>query len=144
MSIYQLMVSFRNFLNSSWPSVMETMEEHDWDDSPYFLDQWIQANWELLVEKHILEPKQLLVPYGYNSSPGCRYSHKEDKSTHRVVCKKKGDADFGYIFLCFESKMKGAYSISPPFDYASIKNIKEGTILDVDFKALEFAIEPIV
>lgn len=144
MSEYQLITNFRNFLIISWPSLMKIMEHLDWDDSPYFLDEWMQANWELLVEMHILEAGQLLAPYGYNNSPACRYTQKDNSLTHRVICKKKSDSEFRHIFLCFKSKTGKTFKIEPPFDFVGVEDIETGDRLSVEFEGLEFSVEPII
>jgi len=143
MLIYGLIANFRDFLNTGWSSVEKVMEHLEWDESPYFYDEWIQANWELLVEKHILKPGQLLAPYGYNSSPECRYSIKGGVLTHRVVCKKKGGFDFQYIFLCFKSRTGTEFKIEPPFDYVGVEDIETRDRSSVAFEELEFSVHSI-
>lgn len=91
MSIDKLIVNFRGFLIACWPNIFEVLRCLDWDESPCFLEDWMQANWELMVEKQILESGQFLEPYGYSNSQKCRYASKNEKATHRIVCKKNGN-----------------------------------------------------
>lgn len=143
MSISQLVINFRNFLIASWPRILQILEDLDWDDLPYFLDIWIQANWELLVEKQALNPDLLLAPYGYDSSPGCRYSKRGVRATHRVTCHKKGQLEPRYFFLCFVSKVEGAFKIKPPFDFIDVEDTKTGERLSIALQEVEFAVDQI-
>ena len=45
---------FRNFLVSAWPYLDLMMKNHDWDNDGRFVGEWIQVNWELLVERELL------------------------------------------------------------------------------------------
>lgn len=144
MSINQLIVNFHSFLIACWPNILEIMEQLNWDDSPYFLDNWMQANWELIVEQQALESGHLLVPYGYDSSSGCRYTSKDEKLTHRVKCKKKGQLESRYNFLCFVSKSNGAFKIEPPFDFIDVEDYKTGDRLSLAFDEVDFSVEKIM
>lgn len=79
MSINPLIINFHSFLISCWPSISKIVEELNWDDNPYFIENWMQANWELIVEGQILESENLLVPYGYESSSECRNNDLRNK-----------------------------------------------------------------
>lgn len=144
MSINQLIINFRSFLIACWPSMSEILEQLDWDESPYFLDDWIQANWELMVEKQILDPGQLLVPYGYCSSPECRYTYKDENLTHRVTCKKNGQPVPQYNFFCFVAKSDGVSKIEPPFDFVNVEDFKTGDRLSLPFKDVDFLVQEVM
>jgi hypothetical protein len=143
MSINQLIINFHSFLIACWPNLSKILEQLDWDESPYFLENWIQANWELIVEKQALESGELLVPYGYDSSSGCRYTFKGEKLTHRVTCKKKGQSESQYNFLCFVSKGDGVFKIEPPFDFIDVEDVNTGDRLSLTFDEVDYSIETI-
>jgi|GEM_PF-3058969 len=135
-------MNFHNFLNQSWPGLSKILENLDWDNKPYFLDEWLQANWELLVEQQILEKNQFLVPYGYDvENLECRYNKQVSKVTHRIICNTK---DFKQkqdnIFLSFVNKNEKSFSIAPPFNSVSLKDKHTGKILNKPFENLEFFI----
>ncbi|MEQ5777157.1 hypothetical protein J4E05_16665 [Thalassospira sp. NFXS8] len=144
MNINQLIFNFRGFLISSWSNVMEILEHLDWDNSPYFLDDWMQANWEFFVEKRALESEQFLVPYGGNSSSECRYTDKGRVLTHRVTCKKKGESKSQYYFFKFVTKDDGCIRIWSPFDYIYVEDIKTGDRFYLAFDEVEFSVDQIV
>ncbi|AQW61478.1 hypothetical protein [Vibrio owensii] len=141
MSVYQCIVNFRDFLRASWPYLMVTIDDLDWDESPYFIDDWVQANWELLVERRVLESGHLLVPYGYNISLLCRYKEVAGNGiVHRVVCKKVGELEYRLAFLCFKSNKNEVYRIEPPFDFVGVEDIYTGERYNLRFDELEFDI----
>ena len=45
---------FKDFLNAAWPHLEKAMEEHDWDDG-LFIDDWVQMNWEMLIERELFD-----------------------------------------------------------------------------------------
>src|SRR5258708_3964922 len=45
---------FRKFLNTTWPCLDDLMEDHNWDDDLDLIDDWLQVNWQLLVERELL------------------------------------------------------------------------------------------
>ena len=141
MPVNNLIINFHGFLVACWPNISKVLEQLDWDESPYFLDNWMQANWELIVEEQALESGRLLVPYGYNSSPRCRYTCKDGKLTHRVICRKKGQLESRYNFLCFVSKENGVFKVEPPFDFISVEDVENGERLRLAFDEVHFSIE---
>jgi len=77
MSIEEMVLNFRDFLNASWSSIRKILYILDWDGDSYFLDDWIEANWELLVDRQI--SNAVLVPYGVRY-PESRHLVEEDRS----------------------------------------------------------------
>lgn len=143
MTINQAIVNFRNFLIYCWPSIEKVFEHLDWDNSPYFLEEWMQANWELLVEKQVLETDQLLTSYGYDRSSACRYINADKVITHSVVCKKKSEPNARYYFRYFITKDEITFKMAPPFDLVEVEDIKSGDRFKVSFDDVEFSIETI-
>lgn len=144
MTASELIENFRSFLISSWPSVSKILEQLDWDSSPYFLDIWIQANWEHLVEEHLLDDGQFLRPYGYNSSPGCRTSGNGCASTHQVTCVSKIRSYANLcVFLTFVAKKGSAWKIEPPFDHVDVEDFKTGKRYTIPIEEVDFIVKPI-
>lgn len=142
MSANDLISNFRNFLITSWPCLSNVLGILDWDRSPYFLDYWIQANWELLVEQQLLENDQFLRPYGYGASPGCRLIGKESITTHQFVCVRKGRKDSRkFVFLAFVASKGDGYKIEPPFDHVDVEDVLNGNRLTLPSIELEFSLE---
>lgn len=138
----QIVHNFRTFLVSSWPSVSTVLEQLDWDEWPYFLEEWMQANWEFIVEKQILEPGSFLTPYGYNSSSKCRFSDKGEVLTHKIMCKDI-KTELCYRFLCFVSNKEGKFVIEPPFNLADVENIQDRSRMTISLDDVYFYLEEI-
>lgn len=143
MSIEEIILNYRNFLIISWACISEILYELDWDQSPYFLDEWMQANWELLVEKQI-DQAYILASYGYDSSPECRYSDEDSLVTHHIVCWEKNNTQgTKYIFLCFVTKEGEVYKIAPPFNFVDVENSATGNREVLPLSKISFTVEQI-
>lgn len=122
MKIEDLVLNFKCFMISSWPQLENIMGNLDWDDQPYFLDDWLQANWELIVERQ-LEIEGIVLPaYGYNQDTEARYTKVGFSETHKVVCNIAG-VDKEKLFLKLVSKSDAGFSLEPPFDHVLVKGI---------------------
>jgi hypothetical protein len=125
-------LNFRKFLIDVWGDLDTLMEDHDWDEDGCFIDEWLQTNWEFLVERQLLKKKGVLSPFGmiYTDTilPG-----KGLKPTHEIVCvpkinvslvderTKKNIADKSrLVFQVFLRNMDGSFGLYPPFDYAVV------------------------
>lgn len=113
---------FRRFLADSWPTMLDCANAAGWDDDPYFLARWKQANWELLVEQQILEPGQYLPPYGImKEDPNLRQTGVGARATHRLLCIDRQAADNrGHRFVSFVTLREGSVWIDAPFDQVSL------------------------
>lgn len=76
-------LNFRNFLNSSWPWLDALMEVHDWDEDGDFTLDWLQVNWEFLVERELLGKDKHLLPLGWNN----RITYSDRRAKYKIVCK---------------------------------------------------------
>ena len=142
MPVHQLILNFQQFMLACWPQLTRVMQSLDWDDDPYFVDNWIQANWELMVEKQLGIEGVSLLPYGYNTSPGSRYTRVGASATHRVICKLK-DSENRLAFLSFISKVGGELKLEPPFDNVCVKNLNTNETTSWLIGDVEFFIDKI-
>ncbi len=55
---------FSHFLNSSWTIVNQLLIDRDYTSNEDVLNDWLQSNWELLVERKILKLNDYLEVYG--------------------------------------------------------------------------------
>ena len=142
MQINQLIDNFRCFLLSCWPQFLKLQCQINWDESPYFTDDWLQANWELMVEYQALKHEQYLAPYGYNHASDCRYLNKGKVCTHRVACKEINKEEVFY-FLCLVTKSDDGCAIRPPFDFIDVEDKVTGKRTSIPLKNATFYIEPV-
>ena len=148
-------LKFRKFLLDCWPDIDALMEDHDWHDDGYFIDEWLQSNWELLVERQLLKKaghvNSFGIYYGRN-----RYAQKESTITHEIICRPKDNVSLideksnepiprgtKLIFHIFLKKMGGLY---PPFDSAGVysKNGKNVDLYYVPVSDVEFFMEEVL
>ena len=85
-NVDKLVRAFARFLADSWEAV-SAVRPDDPDDS--FLGDWLQANWEMLVESFLWIDGKALVIYSNGADIGnsSRVSRPELLPTHRVVCR---------------------------------------------------------
>lgn len=145
MDVDEIVLVFRQFLINSWPIITQDL---DWDEDAYFLDDWVQANWELLVERQ-LGKKIFLVPYGYDKSSTARYLSKEHEANHQIICTEKHSSGSGkYEFLCFLTSdytinENLTYKIDTPFDFVRVKEADSGKQIEFPVEDTTFRIMPV-
>lgn len=124
---------FRKFLLDCWADLDSLLENHDWDNDQYLTLEWIQSNWEFLVERQLLKKGSYLSCIGFSHQEK-RIMFPNVKVTHEIVCLSKRDdffvddeskiiipRDCRLIFKGFLKKMDGSYGLYPPFDYAFVR-----------------------
>lgn len=146
---------FANFLSLSWDQVKKT-EVHTQTGS--FVIDWLQANWEMLVEG-ALPPKPIYLEV-YGEGADCngassRVYHPDAVATHRVVCLPRHDTvtDLLSTNLCPLTKtglaleqlvtMDGTwYKTAAPFDCVLVDH--GGTSQVFLLEDVKFELSPIV
>ncbi len=139
---------FRNFLIAAWPSLDSLMDNHDWEDDGMFTCEWLQVNWEFLVEREILGKNGSLTEFsvlysGKRVTEGINpvYSviAKPQKNITVYDLKKECIVPFSkdlrlFGFYTFKD---GGYGIYPPFELAALmlnpKEIFVVPIQDLNF-----------
>lgn len=121
---------FTTLINSCWGSLSSIIES---DRTGSFLEDWLQANWELIVEGSLYDKGVVLEPYGEGADcngGSSRVFYPDRDPTHRLVCvSRKNDGVFdslnqkevfldgGAVFDRFVSiGDDGWYYEVPPFD----------------------------
>lgn len=138
MPIEKLLLNFQKFLLVCWPQLNQIMERLDWDDNPYFIDHWIQANWELLVEQQ-LGGSVMLPAYGYDASSNARYTCKEITPSHYIAC--ESNSTHGLLgFVCFTTKSGDGFSLSPPFDTVCVKSVETNEMSYLPLDTVRFSL----
>ena len=142
MDFPSLVYNFRDFLNLSWSAIDKISFLIDWDDDPYFIDCWLQSNWELLVERLFLPKGQSLRPYGYNQSPNSRRSVSAVPATHIALYRLKSDPRMVFIFSCLvtEDTTGSTTALSPPFDLVSGKEIGTNRVVNHSLDKVELLV----
>lgn len=151
--------AFRRLLRDSWVAVNQVADDHAEGERSEFLANWMQANWEFLVESHVFwgDKKCTLDPYGDGAetgTPGSRIQGTDTEPTHAVAIRNRGseplfDALTGnsisqsdeIVFDRFAASSKDGWFIeAPPFNWA-VGYIKEREVL-VEVVQADFRLVP--
>jgi hypothetical protein len=137
-SIDEVVRGFARFLSASWDEIVRAAAVLECLDATEFVADWLQANWELLVEMPFSESskpgKAYLEPYGEGAECNDRSSRVWNPGalpTHRVIClvtkgspvldlltKRVIDSTKGPVVfdrLAIQSRT-GWHEVAPPFD----------------------------
>lgn len=151
-SVTLLIKEFSNFLNLSWPLVQDSFQGEDGED---VRDDWLQANWELLVERG-LGVRIFLDAYGNGADcygASSRVTFNTELPTHSIVCKSgngkplkdllsKNEIGNSSSVLVFDRLVtmtdNGWYAEITPFDKALCLLNDDEVILNLD--GLEFSL----
>ena len=149
MDEHSLIIDFRNFIATNWDYIISLDKQ---DESDALLSDWLQGNWEMLVERHLPTPIMLEV-YGDGADNGksSRIDCPEASPTHMVICApKKGSVVYDYlnnvqvssetnivVFDRFVSiRSDGWYFEEPPFDKVLCFNFSDASrremVLSID------------
>lgn len=147
---------FRQFLIAAWPHVDNLMENHDWDDDGEFIDEWLQVNWEFLIEREFLGPNKFLLLFGDAKK---RITNTQSEANCMIVCKPKNNSffidnktnDFTHnVKLRFEGFLNRvetlygpSYGLYPPFDFAVLREFENKKFYYVNIEEIDFYIEEI-
>lgn len=94
MIVDEVLFEFLGFLNISWAAVDDLSKKFRRQEE--FIDDWLQANWEILVESVLLEGAGYLDVYGDGAEmndPSSRILKPEKLPTHRIGCQRKNQAN---------------------------------------------------
>ena len=105
-----VLAHFRAFLVGSWPTLQTVLQNHDWDDDAYFLEEWLDQNWSLLVGRQLLGK-------GADIQPFCVATNDIRKGKYQY-CIRAVEPIVG-TFVSMGSCVK-SFSLAPPFDKVRI------------------------
>ncbi len=147
MTIDKAIRVFVEFLNSSWSQVEEILMNRDYTTNEDSVDDWLQANWELLVERKILKINEYLEVYGDGADFNGESSRITDPSelpTYRVAIKAiNNNKIFDYLnkedvllnnvtFDKIVGFKNGFYTLKPEFKYVLIVDNELERVLAIE------------
>ena len=149
---------FRNFLNASWPTVL--VFEEQYSEPHDFRIDWLQGNWELMVERRLFDGSNFLQFYGEGADcngASSRVLYPDKIATHHIVCHPNKDeiiltGDLNTVGLGSKSNLMvfdsfvtatddGWFEEAPPFDCV-IADYGDTQVL-FKFEDAEFSLEKI-
>ncbi|MEX1012820.1 MAG: hypothetical protein WD595_05655 [Waddliaceae bacterium] len=135
---------FREYLMNVWFFVDKATEKHNWEDDGSFIDDWVQSNWELLVERELLGVDNHLSPLSVllKERPTENFYAVVTKMTSQVSDIETGETlpiDVPLRFTGFLKPLKSwATELYAPFEMVSLYNEKTKNSYLIKNKDLEF------
>ena len=129
MSIDRIIKHFPGFLNASWNCVIPLLSERAYTSNEDSINDWMQANWELLVERKILPLNEYLEVYGDGADfngVSSRITDMNRIATYYLSVSIYTGLDLLtnekvnnsiFLFEKFVGFKAGFYTIAPPFQY---------------------------
>ena len=153
-SINNLLAQFSSLLVLCWENLLQLVKE---DSSGSLKDDWLQANWELIVEGLLDDKNIVLEAYGDGADcngESSRVLYPERQPTHRLICRP---LDSKYIYDALSKKSlditkndiifdrfvsigeDGWYYELPPFD--KILGEYDGKAVVVNFSGIDVQLQ---
>ncbi|MCW5959718.1 MAG: hypothetical protein KIS76_06100 [Pyrinomonadaceae bacterium] len=159
MKIDQAIRLFAEFLDNSWYSAKDMLSDINHSATENSINDWMEANWELLVERKVLKPNDYLEVYGdgadyYGASS--RIIDPDSLPNYQIAIKPKqgrtvydvlNNADTLLEDVIFEKLVgfqNGFYALEPEFNFLLINDNLKGVervvaLSDVVFSLREYS-----
>jgi hypothetical protein len=142
-------LNFRDFLNKTNPCLNMIMKNHSWEEDTIFEEDWIQSNWEFLVERELLGKDRYLFPIC-----GFRMTCPEKQSQFKVVCElnekpRLNDRKQKYnyqgeellLFGFFTIRQDGFRTTGLPLEYVQLCTFPKKTLYFVSVSSCRFILK---
>ncbi|WP_343704263.1 hypothetical protein [Chitinophaga sp.] len=151
MTIDETIRAFSVFLNNSWDTLMPLLSGRPYATDESSKSDWLQSNWEMLVERKVLQLNEYLEVYGEGADfngKSSRITDIESVPTHSVKVLIDGSKDIlnnleiedgRYDFERLVGFENGFYTSIPPFNFALVQD--EGAGIERVFPLEEIRFE---
>jgi hypothetical protein len=158
MGIDKAIRTFVDFLNSSWVIVSQLLLNRNYTSNEDSINDWLQANWELLVERKVLKVNEYLEVYGEGADfngASSRISDPKALPNFKVIVKTKNGNDVLDILnnepvrfanLTFNKLVgfkDGFYTLEPEFKYVLLVDDNLGLERVMPIDDVEFSLEKV-
>jgi hypothetical protein len=144
---------FADFLNASWASTTQLLINRPYTSNGDSINDWLQANWEFLIERKVLKVDEYLEFYGdgadFNGASS-RITDPDSLPTFKInLMPKNGNSVHDLLNLedasldnsAFEKLVgfrDGFYILEPEFDFVLLTDQNMGIervvrLIDIDF-----------
>lgn len=143
MKVDKAVKDFRLFILASWDSFSLFNESVSADILEEKTNNWLQANWEILVENNVTGVNEFLEVYGNGAdcnAASSRICYADKLPTHRIKCvntivrdvisKQEIGTDKMY-FDSFVSIQNNYHLMAPPFDYVLLSGNNDIAIVSI-------------
>jgi hypothetical protein len=154
--VNEVVLNYQEFLNNAW-SFIEKLKKIDDPNLEYFDEDWLQSNWEIMVENIICEPgNEYLEVYGPGADcngDSSRVFLPNATATHRICCRPLGGKQIidliskkevnilNFTWDQFVSWDGTWYYTSSPFEYALLQNLDSKKDQEIVVKSNEVVFE---
>ncbi|CCB91869.1 unknown protein [Waddlia chondrophila 2032/99] len=123
------------------------MENHNWDSDVSLIDDWLEVNWKLLIERELLEGNGVLAPLSLSvsdiffSSSLKKYAIEARITEHEIskFFEFRLSSSLRFRLFGFSTKLKNSgFGLYPPFDTADLVLDSKKEIYSIPFEYLEF------
>jgi hypothetical protein len=153
MNINRAIKVFAEFLNVSWSITDPLISKRTYTSDESSRNDWIQANWEILVERKVLPLNEYLEVYGEGADfngASSRITDIEANATYSIRVFIKNATDIlsneriqsnEYAFERLVGFKYSFYVDSPPFEYVLVQDEDIGIERVFPIKNVEFKIQ---
>lgn len=106
----RVLTHFREFLLEAWPTLQTVLQNHDWDGDAYFLEDWFDQNWSLLVGRQLLGK-------GADIQPFCVATKDIGKGKYQNCIRAVKPVEGTFVSI---GSSGNGFSLAPPFDKVRI------------------------
>jgi hypothetical protein len=151
-----LMIRYQNFLTASWEIVFSEVEDTDLQND--LKDDWLEVNWELIVESYFNMGQQRINLSCYGAGAAGKFDRvfiENAETTHDVKCFSNKNNELydvvdgvnvsvpeeGFTFRRFVTIRDGLYVQGAPFDMVQVNELND-TVFPVG--QIEFRLSEVV
>jgi hypothetical protein len=147
--------AFSDFLNSCWDIVIPLLLGRPYSSDEGSIGDWLQVNWEILVEKKVLHQDEYLEIYGdgadfYGASSRMTDIEASPTFSIKVVLNNEGIIDLlnnelisnlEFAFDRLVGFKDGFYINAPPFNYVLIQDDSMGIERVLPLRSVKFELK---
>jgi hypothetical protein len=148
---------FSDFLNSSWGIVIPLLFDRSYTSNESSISDWLQTNWEILVERKVLQLNEYLEFYGDGADyygKSCRMTDIDaipifsikvilDKIEIDDLLNKETLINTNFAFNKLVGFQNGFYINAPPFNYVLVQDEDIGIDRVLPLESIKFALHRI-
>ena len=145
---------FSTFLNNSWNNITPLLSDRPYTTNESSISDWLQSNWEILVERKVLSLNEYLEVYGdgadFNGTSS-RITDIESTPTHSVIVLIDSGRDIlndekidnsEYVFEKLVGFSDGFYTDTPSFNFVLVQDEDAGTERVFLLERIRFELRP--
>ncbi len=155
MNVTTSIIKYLNYINDNWHRVEDSINLYSIPEDMLIhdaFDNWLQFNWEIMVELAICDSGTFLVPYGGGAdilSDSERVTHPYAKEVYEIICKPIQDKVYdaftneelflkNYRFHRFVKRDIDTFTDYPPYNCIVLENLFIDEYCYITVKDIQF------